>query len=425
MTGPLQHILLSLTINLRRAAPPSIGFALTLVLTPPAQAQTFTVLHSFTGGQDGGQPYAGLTMDKAGNLYGTTAFGGGCGLQPGCGTVFKLTRKGSGWVFTPLYTFQGGTDGAYPLARVVFGPDGTLYGTTFTGGISGCYNNLGCGTVFNLRPPPRACTTALCPWTETVLYRFTGGGDGGSPGMADLIFDQAGSLYGTTIGDNGVVYKLAPSNGGWTESVLYTFTRGNDGWDPGGGVIFDPEGNLYGVAQQGGALGDGTVYELTPSGSGWTENTLFDFQTGFGKQPVGSPVFDVYGNLFVATSLNSIGGTFIPGELNELQYSTNNWSLAYAYDFDHVSPQAGLTMDTAGNLYGDAPGDGDDQTGGFIYKLSPSNGSWTVSFLYSFRGGGDGDSPDGTVLPDANGNLYGTAQLAGAYGVGTVWEITP
>lgn len=148
--------------------------AFSIVLAHPAQSQTYTVLHNFTGGQDGASPQAGVTMDRAGNLYGTTASGG----TGGFGAVFKLTRRDSAWVLNPLYSFPGGSDGQNPQARVTIGPNGTLYGTTANGGVDNCTN--GCGTIFNLSPPPRACTAVICPWTETVLYRFTGG----YPGMA-------------------------------------------------------------------------------------------------------------------------------------------------------------------------------------------------------------------------------------------------
>ncbi len=180
-------------------------FALLVLMSPSAQAQTYKVLYNFTGQQDGGAPYAGLTMDRAGNFYGTTQGGG-----KGNGTVFKLASKGPGWIFTPLYSFQGSPDGAQPLARVIFGPDGSLYGTTSGGG-------AGYGTVFKLQPSPIACKTALCPWSETVLYRFTGGNDGGNPQNGDLLIDQSGTIYGTTLNGgaygHGAVFSLTPSHG--------------------------------------------------------------------------------------------------------------------------------------------------------------------------------------------------------------------
>src|SRR5271165_5806655 len=143
----------------------AVVLALTVVLIHSAQAQTLTVLHNFTGGQDGAYPFAGVTMDGAGNLYGSAAGGGyagsNCAANAGCGTVFKLTHKGSGWVFSPLYSFEGGNDGNYPEARVIIGANGSLYGPTFEGGGGGCtyFGGVGCGTVFMLAPYPTACKT--------------------------------------------------------------------------------------------------------------------------------------------------------------------------------------------------------------------------------------------------------------------------
>src|SRR5208337_475040 len=196
------------------------------------------------------------------------------------GTVFGLSKKGSNWILNPLYTFAGGNDGAVPYARVIFGPDGSLYGTTYNGGGGG-----DSGTVFNLKPYPTACKTALCGWQETVLYRFSGGSDGANPGGGDLIFDQAGNLYGTTVNGGaygaGTVFELMPFQGGWTESVLHSFS-GTDGAFPSAGLIFDKNGNLYSTTVGGGSTpyGCGTVFKLTASGSGWRENVLYNFQCG-------------------------------------------------------------------------------------------------------------------------------------------------
>ena len=252
----------------------TVVLALTIVVTRSAQAQTFNVLHSFTGGGDGASPGAGLTMDKGGNFYGTTEHGGPGGPN-GYGTVFKLTHKGSGWALTPLYSFAGDDDGANPGARVIIGPNGTLYGTTSYGGGNGCGGN-GCGTVFSLRPPMNAPINVLTDWTETVLYRFTGGSDGALP-VGDLVFDQAGNIYGTTAGggssQEGTVYELTPSNGNWTENVLWSFTGGNDGGKPAGWrdlrqcrqpVRYNTGRRHYGY---------GSVFQLAPAGSGWSQNT--------------------------------------------------------------------------------------------------------------------------------------------------------
>ena len=152
----------------------AIAFGLTVGATQSAQAQTFTVLHAFTDGADGSTPYGvGLTMDAAGNLYGGASYGGQtgqCSYQGSCGVIYRLSRKGSGWIFNTLYEFTG-TDGEQPDAPLVFGPDGALYSTTYYGGSYSCIDG-GCGVVYSLRPPPTSCKSADCPWTETVLHQF-------------------------------------------------------------------------------------------------------------------------------------------------------------------------------------------------------------------------------------------------------------
>ena len=396
---------------------------LMIILATQLHAQTFTVLHTFTGGQDGKSPYAGVTLDQAGSLYGTTTAGGA-----GYGTVYKLTHKGPAWTFNPLFSFDG-SDGANPEARVIFGPNGTLYGTTEGGGLNNC--NTGCGTVFNLRPSATACRAALCPWTETVLYAFKGHfSDGAAPGAGDLLFDQAGNIYGATSGgggyDYGAVYELTPSGGGWTESILYSFPGGVGGFYPFSGVIFDNAGNLYGTTVDGGLANRGTVFELTYSaGSGWTESILYDFPNGSdGSGPQPGLIFDPLGNLYGATPRGGKGGA---GTVFKLTPAGNgNWMYSLVYSFtggDPCGPWGTLVMDEAGNLYGTT------YCGGFgygrVFELTPSSGGWAYKDLYDFTGGSDGAHPYGSVVFDASGNLYGTTYTGGSQGDGVVWEITP
>src|SRR5690348_14412189 len=169
--------------------------ALCLSAATELRAQTYKVLHAFNG-RDGSGITAGVIMDRAGNLYGTTYFAGAHGY----GEVYRLQRAGSEWHFSIIYSFAGGSDGAHPWGALVFGRDGSLYGTTFGGGNGGCGSqNFGCGTVYRLRPPVNFCNNATCSWTETVLYRFSGGADGAGP-RSDVSFDRAGNLYGTTLG---------------------------------------------------------------------------------------------------------------------------------------------------------------------------------------------------------------------------------
>jgi uncharacterized repeat protein (TIGR03803 family) len=403
----------------------------------PAQAQTYNVIYNFTGGLDGGQPYAGLTMDAAGSFYGTTInggyWGGECDYLRGCGTVFKLFHKGSRWVLMPLYSFTGNTDGDRPSARVVFGPDGSLYGTTGYGGVGTCYDQQGCGTVFRLRPPASAsaCKTALCPWTKTVLYRFTGGTDGASP-SGNLAFDQAGNLYGATWGGgpggqygSGVVFEITPSNGGWTESVLYNFRGGDDGQNP-TGIVFDKAGNLYGTTS-GSFTQPGTAYELTLSASGWTENILHHFDGYDGAGPTGL-IFDQSGNLYGTTEA---GGCCQGGVAFMLSPGTGGWTFNLLYNFTgggsgwgFGGPSAKPVIDATGNLYGPTRYQGAYGAGN-IFKLTPSGGGWTYTSIHDFTGGADGGQPFGDLIFGTNGNLYGTASGGGANGLGVVFEITP
>lgn len=401
----------------------ALVLVLTIALAQPARAQTYQVLYSFTGGQDGAYPEAGLTMDGGGNLYGTAYQGGSMNR----GTVYKLARRGTGWALSPLYNFTGQTDGGAPIAGVVFGPNGSLYGTTeFAGHNCG----EGCGVVFNLRPPTSICKSFLCLWTETVIYGFHGGSDGANPGFGNLTFDQAGHIYGTTYfgGSHagGVVYELTSSNGSWTESPIYTFTGGSDGENPYSNVIFDAAGNLYGTTF-GGANGYGTVFKLSPNGSGWTEDTLYAFQSSNngGGNPYGGVVFDAAGNLYGATSNGGTGGG---GTAYELMSSNGGWNFDLLYSFTSTGYLPGsfgsLTKDSAGNFYGTTVKDGTNGVGS-VFKLTPSNGGWTETDLHDFAGGSGGEIPYGSVLIDASGNLYGTASAGGANSYGVIWEITP
>lgn len=385
-------------------------FVLAMFAAQAAQAQTFSVIHTFRGGADGGGPSAGLTKDPAGNLYGVTSYGGSAGQ----GNVFKLTRKNSGWVLSSLYSFQGGNDGADPESRVIIGPDGSLYGTTIHGGDQSCIYGPGCGTIFNLRPPATFCRAITCPWTETVLHRFTL--DEGGPG-GELVFDVQGNLYGTT---SEGVFELAPSSGGWAFSLIYQLQAL---WVS--GVILDRAGNLYGAVEQYGATS--SVYELTPSPSGWTASVLYtlDYRTDGGGP--GGLVFDQAGNLYGGTWE---GGPDHGGTVFQLSPTNGGWTFSTLYAFagsGSGGPCCGrLLMDASGSLYGATFGDGAYGYGS-AFKLLPSNGGWIYTDLHDFPLiGSDGWSPNNPLALDSNGNLYGTASGGGANnGRGTVWEITP
>ena len=445
-----QHNCLLISAAGWSAANAALAMAILFVISslgqPLVEAQTFHVIHSFAAGADGATPLAGVTLDAEGNLYGTAEYGGLTSpmcYSGGCGTVYQMKRSGADWILTPLYSFHG-NDGANPAARVMFGVNGTLYGTTQIGGHGNCaFFGSGCGLVFDLKPSATVCKTALCPWTASVLYEFTGLSDGGEPGTGDLNFDQSGDVYGTTVnggytGDScpasnrgcGVDFELTRSGGSWSETVLHKFFGAGDGEYPEAGVIFDNAGNLYGTAAHGNTIQwDGTAYELTPSGSGWLETTLYAFpvEGPDGNIVFGGLIFDRQGNLYGSTQ---VGGSQNGGTVFELSSSNGNWTPTVLWNLSgNGGSLASLTMDALGNLYGTTYADGFSGKGN-VFKLSPSGSGWTYTSLHDFSGGSDGAYPIGSVSLDARGNLYGTTSSGGTGsacngGCGVVWEITP
>jgi len=372
----------------------------------------FQVLHNFTGCADGYRPTSTLLIDSSGSLYGTTLAGGSVCGDTGQGVVFRLKRSGESWVLAPLHTFAGGTgDGKtpYDYSGLIFGPDSAIYGTTFSGGASNF------GTVFSLRPPATACHSALCPWSETLLTSFA------LPlynPYSGVVFDSAGNLFGTALAAH--VYELSSSGGNWTASVLS---------DQGGRIVANialgPDGNLYGVNIDQG-LGQGTVFQLVPSGSGWNLNVLREFMgESDGDEPLGGLIFDSAGNLYGTTSQGGLNGG---GTVFEMSPAGGGWTFNTIYalsGFTAGGPQSALTLDAAGNLYGTTQFDGQFNSGQ-VFKLTRSGDSWTFTDLHDFYINNDeGIYPIGGVTLYSNGNLYGTASQSGANGAGSVWEITP
>ena len=404
----------------------------TFIVATAADAFTATyhVIHRFTGGIDGGGAYAGVVFDAAGNLYGTAVSGGS-----GDGVVFRLSPiKGGGWKETVLYTFTGGNDGSQPHGGVILDGAGNVYGTTTFGGDPGC----SCGVVFMLTPAKSA------PWKETVMHAFTPRNDGANPGIGSgLIFDVAGNLYGTTDegGDffGGTFFRLSPSgNGSWNETVLYSF--GNGGTLPNGPLVFDAAGNLYGTSAGGGAFDMGTVFKLSPVGpDNWTETVLYEFG-GQSWNPNGGVIFDPAGNLYGTAMLGPFpdfcGGNGC-GVVFQLSPNGNgNWNYTNIYTYhghrDGAFPAAGLTFDAAGNLYGTTTMSGHDDDivytpfrFGTVFELSPANGGWQETILHWFGTPRSGARPQSKLVRDATGTVYGTTPEGGGLGQGVVFKIVP
>ncbi len=376
-----------------------VVLGLGIVTTPLAQAQTFTVLYNFTGGTDGGTPYAGLLGDdRKGNLLGTTYQGGAYGY----GVVFKLDKSGK---LTVLHSFTGGADGGYPYAGLIRSGNGNLYGTTYQGGSSNA------GTVFKVSKQG----------TETVLHNFAGGAkDGCNPAGALLeegLYGNKGTLYGTTYGCGaygyGVVFKLTP----WGKlTVLHSFAGATtDGAYPMFTGLFRDhhvKANFYGVTEEGGASGYGVLYKLSERGK-WTVLHSFAGGTTDGCYPVGTPAVNEAGFLFGTTEGCGASGYGIVWTVGSVLYNFTGGPTDGAY------PQTGVILSRSLPLYGDTE-EGGAFGLGTLYRL---NKKGVLTVLHSFAGS-DGEYPLGVLLRDRTGNLYGTTSAGGTYGYGTVWKLT-
>jgi uncharacterized repeat protein (TIGR03803 family) len=269
-----------------------------------------------------------------------------------------------------------------------------------------------------------------------VLHDFGSGTDAIGPGHGDLIWDQQANIYGTTTAGGtsqncngygcGAVYELTPSGNGYTESVLYSFSGPPDGEYPQNGLVFDNKGNLFGTTPLGGSNNFGTVFELTyVMGVGWTEQVIYNFQNASdGQLPQGGLVFDSAGNLYGATPIGGSGGA---GTVFELSPSGNTWTfkLLYSFSGNGDGPFATLTMDGAGNLYG-TTFSGGLYSNGSVFKLSNTENGWVYTSLHDFTGGADGGPQAyGGVTIGSDGTLYGTIAQGGIYGGGTLWMIKP
>lgn len=376
---------------------------LLFALSPAAPAQTFTLLHQFRSGPDGVNPEAGVVLDAKGNLYGTTLNDGAFAS----GTVFKVSPAGNERV---LYSFTATNgDGAFPwYGSLVRDSAGNLYGTTESGGIFDQSCPFGCGTVFKVDASGK----------ETVLYRLTGTSEDGTQPWFGLVRDSAGNLYGTTpFGGpfgGGTVFKIGPTG---NETLLYGFEDAGDGGFPEGSLLLDAKGNLYGATSSGGPSFEGTVFEVATSGK---ETVLYSFTGGSdGGDPGAGLIRDSAGNLYGTTQIGGTAGFGTVFRLNPRGQETVVYS--FTGGADGAAPYGGsLVRDSAGNLYGVTPAGGDSDFG-VVFKIDATG---TETVLHSFSGS-DGKIPYGTLALDKSGNLYGTTYEGGAYGGGVVFKIAP
>jgi hypothetical protein len=353
-----------------------------------------------------------------------------------------------------LYAFVGGTDGAAPLAGLIAGPNGDLYGTTTAGG-SGYGNCLnGCGIVFRLTPSGSS-------YIDRVLFRFRYLG-GFEPYGAGVIRDDAGALYGMTAyggccgnPGQGTAFKLTRGRPGFDEHGLYTFRGGLDGAHPSGGLTPGAGGVFYGTTPQGGVTGSspctggnggcGTVFKLTPSGTRYKETVLYRFRGGTdGANPeVASVIEGAGGVLYGTTEFGGVGscsgsGSNGCGTVFKLTPSGSSYAESVLYSFqagtDGANPRASLIIDKSGALYGTTAGGGLTPSVcgwcGVVFKLTPSGSGYVESVLYRFLGGSDGLDPQASLLADKNGTLSGTTVQGGGSsacsgGCGTVFKLTP
>jgi uncharacterized repeat protein (TIGR03803 family) len=401
----------------------------------------YKVLWTFAGPpNDGNVPKSNLVFDKAGNLYGTTEGGGSstADLCPGgCGTIFRLSPNQDGsWTNAILYSFCTKyinnlcQDGAYPQAGLIFDAHGNLYGTTVNGGAVACPQGHGCGTVFELSPQGGS-------WTETVLYSFcedllnNNCLDGALP-LGQLTQDASGNLYGTTddggANDYGTVFELTHGTSGWTETVLYSFCAigefCSDGAEPHGGVTFDKADNLYGTTEFGGTNnvhGTGVVFKLSPGANGWTETVLHSFhQGGDGGAPLGGVSFDTLGNLY---GTSSGGGSDNAGGLFRILAKNGKIGSFFFNGANGSEPHAGLLVDSKHAVLYGTTSQGGTANGGTVFEATAAGGE---SVLYNFCSQPnctDGGSPVASVISDADGNLYGTAEQGGINNQGVAFEI--
>jgi uncharacterized repeat protein (TIGR03803 family) len=400
-----------------------LAVALPVTFKSTNAASVESVAYRFPNFGAGYIPTGRLVQDAAGTLYGTTFVGGTASK----GTVFKFVPPAGSQKtgqLTVLHQFAG-ADGANPQGSLALGAKGVLYGTTSAGG-----DGLGDGTLFELLPPAAGQTN----WSEVVIHAFDHGVDGNSPAPG-LLIGKNGTLYGVLAGAGsagyGAIFALAPPKSGtagaWTETVLYKFKGGTDGFAPSAPPISDASGALYGTTADSGptvpfGARDGTVYKLTPPAAGktaWTKTTLYSFKGGAdGSIPAGPLVRD-RGTLYGTTK----GGNGTVFKLTPPAAGKTAWVLTTLHSFtgtpDGKMPSpAGLVIDSQGALIGTTLYGGTANDRGTVFKLTPPKtgaGRWTETVLHAFAGGNDGTNPGSAIL-SATGLLVGNTAFGGGNG---------
>jgi uncharacterized repeat protein (TIGR03803 family) len=408
---------------------------------------TDSVLHNFPSTpKDGLYPWAALVSDGNGHFYGTTSFGGAYIQNALSGTVFEITQPqapGEPWSERIIYSFTGQADGAYPTSTLVFGKDGSLYGTASGGGnLDACINEAGCGVIFKLTPSPGSSS-----WTQEVLYTFQNQSDGWEP-IGGVVFDEGGNLYGTaTLGgfyDSavcgfgcGTVYELShptATQPSWAFTTLYTFKGQNDGSGPWASLLLN-NGCIYGT--NGSLTFAVTAFEICPSVAP-TFTTLASFPGGANsEEPVGGLSLGSDGTLYGTVPLggaNQWGFVYeIPVQQGKSAGTHSVWGKPETiYNFqgsnDGGEPSATLLVADNGSLIGTTGGGAVPNGGcyngcGSVYRLASSGNSWKLQVLHDFGGPPiDGGSPLGGVIPGPGGSYLGLTYFGAPQGYGVVFE---